>query len=628
MDTYKLFDMATKTLTKVNNTGKLTGKELGQLLIASYVNDNTNKNNSDYEPLLDQDDFNFMEAQLTTEERYVYGVYLSVYNFIKESNEKNAQLTQQFLHGINKYANYLMNCTRAENRQARWIYAPLIVSENQKGKLFRRIRKEYKLKTESFASLVYNCLHEDDEIKEFIEPILLHYNDTAFTNTTILKQWIRKYGSGYYTLPNNLRSDKVPVEQWNKELEAQYKELHNIKRGTLFKALETVEIEKRERLHEFIYKGVEEVKKSYKERYNKELDTKTAEEVISIYEEQGLVLLSNELFLIHSIYEREAPRVNINSKKTAYKIASELISSVRDFSPKWTFYNIQEEVSKADILAQIDEFYNFNDIKSFRMFIQDFNDLFKAVRNYIFTLLPSAAQLEEALYCEKSFTYEELARAGFNYYKKMLSKKQYSFNEMAEYWNGTEEEKKRIETSGLAVLQYSENDDVYPNSAGFIKDYLGRLKAEYGDSLDELAESQRIQADIKNIKELLFIPALTNINYTNSWFDILSDIYDIEFIKELKLNTDIYKNQIAAINNLTYELYSIIGGSIDEKQKKRNFIKQFFAPIELNNLEPEEELLSDMKTRLLTAGYSIAAMDIFENQKKLFYKSNEKGNNE
>ena len=84
-----------------------TGKEVGQLLIASLLNDIKQLGQGEKTPLFSQADFEKMESSLNSDFDYLsYGVYRELYSSILDSFNIGQGLCQQFYNGFSRL--YLM----------------------------------------------------------------------------------------------------------------------------------------------------------------------------------------------------------------------------------------------------------------------------------------------------------------------------------------------------------------------------------------------------------------------------------------------------------------------------------------------------------------------------------------
>ena len=78
-----------------------TGKEVGQLLIASMLNDIKQLGQGEKTPLFSQAHFEKMESSLNSDFDYLsYGVYRELYSSIIDSFNRGQGLCQQFYNGF------------------------------------------------------------------------------------------------------------------------------------------------------------------------------------------------------------------------------------------------------------------------------------------------------------------------------------------------------------------------------------------------------------------------------------------------------------------------------------------------------------------------------------------------
>ena len=95
-----------------------TGKEVGQLLIASMLNDIKQQGQGEKTPLFSQSDFEKMESSLTSDRDYIsYGVYRDLYSSIIDSFNRGQGLYQQFYNGFSRLFTELREVENADNAQ-------------------------------------------------------------------------------------------------------------------------------------------------------------------------------------------------------------------------------------------------------------------------------------------------------------------------------------------------------------------------------------------------------------------------------------------------------------------------------------------------------------------------------
>ena len=70
-----------------------------------------------------------------------------------------------------------------------------------------------------------------------------------------------------------------------------------------------------------------------------------------------------------------------------------------------------------------------------------------------------------------------------------------------------------------------------------------------------------------------------------------------------------FKNIILVFNNFLYVTFSTISGSPEEKKRKRQLLRDYFRPLELDALEPVEQSVEEVTEKLSKLGLNRKAAE-------------------
>ena len=585
-----------------------TGKEVGQLLIASMLNDIKQQGQGEKTPLFSQADFEKMESSLNSDFDYLsYGVYRELYSSIIDSFNRGQGLCQQFYNGFTRLYLMLREVQIADNIQKAYDYTPLIMTESQYKRLKAKAEAEavqtLKGNKESYYSLLFYILEEfldaGDEAPEPIRTAIEATKEIPAEKITFSRSYNEQMGEGYYSLPDGRRSDQMTSEEWQKALEEEILRTHKLTiNGEPASTEETIREYNRDRLiksYELFFKGAKAIRELVLERTGKELDG-TDEEI--------------EEALNDTIDYVGKARYNPNAEKIAEALG---------FSPpaEWhTYEELPEGLTAYDLLHLIAESSSYEETdekKHLKAFKTEYKELYTALNAYIEENVPKARGLKPNQLYKDIVSWGELADAGIIGYSSLI---QPDDREIVQIWtegeDTTENKSKRLRARlrGIAILrnpasyQTDENGD-YIEKKSPLPFFLSLYTLE-GDG-DKIAE---INSYIDN----LIYPALSYLYAFNSLMGIIGKVYDLPELEEVaRFDTRLYESNMSGYNGMLYLFYHNVYGNEEEKQRKRAIIKEIFRPLEADTLKPSQEAIEEVTAELTKLGFSSDA------RKKLKY---------
>jgi hypothetical protein len=579
-----------------------TGKEVGQLLIASLLNDIKQLGQGEKTPLFSQADFEKMESSLNSDFDYLsYGVYRELYSSIIDSFNRGQGLCQQFYNGFSRLYLMLREVQIADKVQKAYDDTPLIMTESQYKRLEAEAVQTLKGNKESYYSLLFYILEKSldagDEAPEPIRTAIEATKEIPAEKITFSRSYNEQMGLGYYSLPDGRRSDQMTSEEWQKALEEEILRTHKLTiNGEPASTEETIrEYDRLIKSYELFFKGAKAIREFVLERTGKELDG-TDEEI-----EEALDGIID--------YVGKA-RYNPNAEK---------IEEALGFSTpaEWhTYEELPEGLTAYDLLHLIAESSSYEETdekKHLKAFKTEYKELYTALNAYIEENVPKARGLKPNQLYKDIVSWGELADAGIIGYSSLI---QPDDREIVQIWtegeDTTENKSKRLRAGrrGIAILrnpasyQTDENGD-YIEKKSPLQFFLSLYTLE-GDG-DKIAE---INSYIDN----LIYPALSYLYAFNSLMGIIGKVYDLPELEEVaRFDTRRFESNMSGYNGMLYLFYHNVYGNEEEKQRKRAIIKEIFRPLEADTLKPSQEAIEEVTAELTKLGFSSDA------RKKLKY---------
>lgn len=581
-----------------------TGKEVGQLLIASMLNDIKQQGQGEKTPLFSQSDFEKMESSLTSDRDYIsYGVYRDLYSSIIDSFNRGQGLYQQFYNGFSRLFTELREVENTDNAQKSIDDTPLIMTESQYKRLEAEAVQTLRGYKESYYSLLFYILEKfldaGDEAPEPIRTAIEATKKIPAEKITFSRSYNEQMGEGYYTLPDGRRSDQLTSEEWQKALMDCFLSRHKLTiNGEPATAEETVQHYNQNRLiksYELFFKGAKAIRELVLERTGKELEL-TDEEI------------------------EEALNDTIDYVgKARYTPTAEQIAEALDFSEptEWhTYEKLPEGLTAYDLLGLITDSSSYGDTdekKHLKAFKTEYKELYTALNAYIEENVPKARGLKPNQLYKDIVSWGELADAGIIGYSSLI---QPDDREIVQIWtdgeDSTESKSKRLRTGlrGIAILRNPTSYQTDENG-----DYIEKKSPlQFFQSLYTLEGNGDKIAEIQGYTGNLIYPALGYLYAFNALMEIIGKVYDLPELAEVaRYDTSLFESKMSGFNGMLYFFYHDVYGNEEEKQRKRAIIKEVFRPLEAETLKPSQEAIEEVTAELTKLGLSSDA------RKKLKY---------
>lgn len=608
-----------------------SGEEVGKALIASVIHDVKHRGEPDFKPLFSQSDFERMESSLSSDRDYtVYGVYRDLYSSIIDAYNRGQALFQQFYNGYSRYSNVMFMCQNAEMALERADKVPLIMTQSQYNRHRERARATLQGFKKSFSSLLFRTLmsfiYAPEEAPEHIRELIEATKKETATNPRILGAYNKDYGNGYYTLPDGRRSDKLTSEEWQQALEELYLKTHSLvingRPATPEETHKFYNKQQKLKAYKLFFDGIEGIKALYKEITGKELDGVDAEEEKRLLDTLEDMLDSK----IGARTQRECKEQGEAPLYPLQDLISGLLDGNIDSSIVWSYYPDPPQLTKYEVLTECWEHYSgayeddIDEKDQLKEFKADYPALFSALEAYIKEAVPALQSLKPSQYFKEVISCGELAELSFMGYGNYIEPSNEDI--IADYCGDFESDpdtaeeslrryKSRVRghMSGIAIIQ---------NPASWQTDENGDYK-ETPDplsvflNLDSVADSETQRAELDAFQNNLFKPALRFLYAYNALMLIIGAVYDIEDTEALQLSTRTFESQLEGFNNLLYMFYGGVYGDPEEKQRKRELIKELFQPTDPEELKPTKEAIDAVTAELTELGYTTKARKNLKN---------------
>lgn len=549
-----------------------TGKEVGKVLILSLVNDLTNKKNADYKPLFSQADFDKMYNSISSDKEWDdYEQLWHIQNMIIASYNEGQSVYQQFCNGYYRYFLYLSHCYEAERDKKNEALTPYVMTQAMYDEMSVKIIEAKKTIKESLSSLMYGTLEYNFWVEDIpeINKALEATKSEIVTDEDVLEDYALGNDMYYYELPTGERSDQLTDEEWLEAL--------------------------RKAVNAEITAFISEIKDK--------LPTESAEltaEQYAVYNLIGKIKLYHKFFWDGDVDEI-IKKSNTNfTTEEAREILEELINNMECFSATdamlneaWVtllelekkYYPAPNDITKYDVLENNLIYYKCDDSTLADSFADHYPELYKALEKYVKTAIPGAKKVKAEAYNEPFITWGELEEIGFSicdgYIVTHPEDMACMFDDFAT--------KDRIRTSGVAIYKGEKDKLHYPKKVNY-----STLIAENTETLGEPFF----------FVDQLIRPSLQYIFAFNELMKIIADVYDLPELYQINIDTEDYFKKVEACNELLYKYYFEVYGDAEEKQSKRERIKQNFKPIETADLVPTPKAVEAVKSKLIKAGYS------------------------
>ena len=155
---------------------------------------------------------------------------------------------------------------------------------------------------------------------------------------------------------------------------------------------------------------------------------------------------------------------------------------------------------------------------------------------------------------------------------------------------------------GLAILQDSQ-PDLLDEDGKYIQESIFDLES----TLDNLFADGKTKAELAMLGDKFFKPAMRYFYAFNTLMGIIEDVYGIENLKTVNLNTKNFELQLKNLNRAIFSFYKSVAGNSAQKERKRAMIKDLFNPVDIEDLKPKKAVIEQVKQRISQLGFGSEA---------------------
>lgn len=616
-----------KSIKSLLNKKGWTGKEVGTALLMSLKHDIENKGKPNKKPLFSQEDFNRMVDSLGTDYQYTqFKVLENIYSSIVDSHNFNEAMGQQFYNGFYRYFLAIREAQRAEDFFNNTEKFPLILTQAQYDRIAGESLAYKRGFTESYYSLFFHTVEffvdavendRADDIPEDIKAAIIATQSQKVTSKRIIANWAEDTGAGYYVLRDGRRSDQLTNEEWQAATEAEFMETHKLTiNGELQDFKTTLRHFNEERLlyaQQLLFKGSDAIRAAYREKTGQELTEDEVGELEKLLEEMidGIARQPKQEQLYNAFFDNGTSHewkyyTEPPTDYSKYDVLTDMLDRYRGA------YSDRLLESGGEYVEEIPEREQLKEFK------KDYPALYDAVKAYLEGAVTLTKGLKANQLYKDLITWGELGDMGYLNYENLLEITDSDIIEQftKEDTTGNLNKRERALYHGIAILQTPHIFDKDENG-DYLDPVTDKDNIELLQGIDYLEENPDEAEYIQANLDYLAIPALRYIYAYNTYIETVAAAYDVDFITVAKYDLTTQEGQVEALNNILYTLYKHCYGTEDDKKRKRAFLREYFQPIEIEQLKPSEDAIEALREKINKLGYTREAAATFKNYRPL-----------
>lgn len=147
--------------------------------------------------------------------------------------------------------------------------------------------------------------------------------------------------------------------------------------------------------------------------------------------------------------------------------------------------------------------------------------------------------------------------------------------------------------NGVAILQDAK-PDLLDEDGKYIQESIFDLES----TLDNLFTDGKTKSELTMLGDKFFKPAMRYFYAFNAFMNIIGDIYGIENLETVNLNTENLELQLQNLNRAIYGFYKDVAGNSAQKEHKRAMIKELFNPVAIEELKPKKAAIAQVKQEI------------------------------
>lgn len=481
---------------KLSRKKKLSGKEIGQILILSVLSEEARI-------FFPQEKFNSLIALISSDKDIKdYNTYLNVYNKLLQVQAATEAYKQQASHAISNISNMLNDLKIYSLSRLALSKNPAIMTQTQYNDLLQKAADVLNGLTDTYAYLMFHCIEyfngafteNPPKMPKALKSAFQHLKDHIVTDEILLSTMCRRWGIGSYILPDGRKQKNMSEEEYNAEIER-------------------LMIEKNG--------GIDIVNDYY-------LFDICEGEIVFLHDEFSNMVMANKLGL-------------------DFECDIEAVSGSTQEDVLFGKYGIFDSINgdRADPI--------YSHLELFKAFERNFSELYYALVRYLGNRKALSFYLEspdpESL-VKNTITWGELGRnriMNYTYYTKHITN-----IDILQICEENELLFTQGAKNGIAIVYSAPPGSI--DEKGYYKTSYPSNVREIDMSIDQIYHNPKQRGLIESSYQELLIPAIKEMYACNTLFETLADATGITDIRALMTDMTTYENKIIDINNMLKEL--------------------------------------------------------------------------
>lgn len=583
-----------------------TAKDIGKLLVLTYIDDLENIGNPERELVVTQEQINemYIEYVQTEREHKQFLDYSGLFKGLIASRAKVAELHNSFYRGQEGAYSNITEVINNEEDLRKLVSLPVTMREEEYRAFEARLYKYVEDRKISYNAIFNNVLCY------FMEEVTSSADVPEEVARELQKAKVPKVG-GYYQLENGTRSDLISKEAWRKELDKDFMALHGVKdKEEIYLARHDLKLKFGSISFEYFYKGLDNFKKAV-ESYKGSKPLLQPVNAVAMFE---LI----EQMPIEELWQtveggRLKPNINALNLERIVSNGDTLTSAV------WHEYNAEENIGIEEALLYafpveiLRGIAGLNQEQCSKLSTEEYNkvisDAFRknypavagSLDNYLLKIVEGAGQRknnEEAFFSLSDLIQKGVPSMEYGNYIN-------SFSVSALYSEALPEEnleqfvyKMRAKVNApLVISKGLEFERLFDNDA----------LIDYAEDFAPWGAEEKTESALKNFKYYTaeFIePATKYFNCYNSLIDILASLYELKELEHAKLDIKAYERTIRTQNNAALFVYTDFFGNQPIKERKRQLFESLDILIDAEALKPSPEAVETLAEKLKELRFS------------------------
>ena len=569
--------------------GGWTGREIGKLIIANYINDLKRQRGEKVPQMFSQGEITSLVNTLSALEDFQQvEVYQSITVGVTDAYNYCVAMEQQFFHGYFLSLYHFDRYQQQGQEVTRLGYQPYIVTQAQYDKMAEQVRSRKAAFTANYSSIFFTILgrildrHDEDHIPHGILEALEATEKADARKSSYYGTYNEKMGEGYWVYADGAREDQLTEEQ-----------LEEYNAASVVTDMDKAN-EQKTQLAELCYRGADFIRAFIKEQTGEDTEA----------EDAALEKAANDLLSGIGWHHRNPLAMLIKGA-----VEKAVGDCVKDPVKKKVSWHPSDEPPQAltygEVLpVMVDDYFAIEaerDTKALMKLIQkECPSLYGAITEYIEATIPLAAKAKKTV--TKDFiTRKELEAFGVYGFTDADGSETVNNNSLASLYDEDKTLKgyiirKQIATAGIAILQ---NGNTQIDEQGDYSPIFGRLPF-LGD-FERLSEAN--QDFLRGRYYKLIVPALKRINATNIAMDIIARAYGITDITPcVTYKIEKLDKHIAAYNKVLLSTYQVFQ-QVDYDGTKQKVLRYSFPLIDKADFEIQEEKIKQVEKEIKKIGY-------------------------